>query len=301
MAFSLTKRLAGLAVPYLTLEDAKTRHRKRKPMLSSFDWEQINKDHDAGKITPECRAWLHMMIMTEAGTPVYTELLTSLADSRRKEFQAFFDFVMEVWTPEEAEHGECALQVAKAIGFDIDVSLVRKFAPWRDQYLGACPPCERVLGTVSYTVIQEEITYHSHRAYAELSGSEELARMGKTIAAEERYHSYFYASRLKDVLEVSIKDGMSEETAYKIVGDVIKRFNMPTKYHLEAYRKYVETWMGDLAVDYLETKRNEIRRQLGPIFMACGGWKLVRAIIDAGPPIKYSEGDAAEYKVAAAS
>src|SRR5579872_4308155 len=210
---ALTKHLVRLAVPYITLEDAKERHSRRKHLASQFDFAAIRRDWDAGNISHECKNWLDLMIMTEAGTPVYTSMLTALEDANRPEFESFRRFVLEVWNREEEEHGECAIELAKAMRMDFDPESVRDKADWAKGYFDACPPCKRVLGTTVYTVIQEEMTYHSHRAYAECSGSAELARMGQAIAAEERYHSYFYASRLRDVLAVVQKDGMSEDEA----------------------------------------------------------------------------------------
>jgi hypothetical protein len=129
--------------------------------------------------------------------------------------------------------------------------------------------------------VQEEITYQSHRAYAECSGSTELAKMGLTIAAEERYHSYFYASRLRDVLQVVIRDGMREEEAYATVAEVIARFEMPTKFHTRAWREIVTEEKADQAKAYYTRQRGAIKRQLAPIFMAAGGWKLIRAVMNA--------------------
>jgi len=293
---AIARGLARLAVPYITLEDAQDRHAKRKHMPSQFDYEQIRRDWKGGKISAECRAWLDMMIMTEAGTPVYTAMLTGLEDATRPEFESFYRFVVEIWNREEEQHGECALAVAKAIGFDFDPETVRDKADWARNYFAACTPCNRVLGTVAYTVVQEEMTYHSHRAYAECSGSAELARLGQVIAAEERYHSYFYASRLRDVLKVVIEDGMPEEEAFATVGEVIAHFRMPTRFHSAAYSTHVTEEKGDLALAYYTKQRGAIKRQLGPVFMAAGGWKLVRAIIKAGTPIgSYSEEEAKEY------
>jgi len=298
---ALTQRLAGLKVPYITLEDAKDRHAKRKHMPSQFDYEEIRRDWEAGRISQECKNWLDMMIFTEAGTPVYTAMLTGLEDATRPEFESFYRFVLEVWNREEEQHGECALEVAKAIGFDLDPAMVRDKETWARNYFAACSPCKRVIGTVAYTVVQEEMTFHSHRAYAECSGSKELARMGQTIAAEERYHSYFYASRLRDVLKVLIsQDRIPEEEAYKTVGEVISRFQMPTKFHSVAYERFVTQEKGDQALHYFTKQRGAIKRQLGPVFMAAGGWKLVRAIVNAGSPIgNYSEEEANELAAAA--
>lgn len=299
---SLTKRLAGLAVPYITLENAKERHRKRKPLPTSFDYEAIRRDNAAGKISPECRKWLDMVILTEAGTPVYTAMLSGLADAKRPEFASFRDFVLEVWNDEEEEHGACALKVGEMIGFEFDPADVRHLGIWAAEYFKACEPCKRVLGTVTYTIVQEEITYWSHRAYAELSGSPELARMGQAIAAEERYHSYFYGSRLRDVLKVVIADGMPEKEAFATIGKVVQSFQMPTRFHTIAYKKHVTEAHGDMALAYYDERKGAIKRQLGPIFMAAGGYDLIRAIIDAGTPIgKLSEDEAKEFKAAAAS
>jgi hypothetical protein len=299
---AITKRLAGLAVPYISLADAKDRHAKRKHMPSQFDYDQIKRDWEAGKISQECKNWLDMMIMTEAGTPVYTAMLTGLEDAKRPEFESFYRFVLEVWNKEEEEHGECALEVAKAIGMKFDPETVRDKADWAKNYFAACSPCKRVIGTVAYTVVQEEMTYHSHRAYPECSGSAELARMGQVIAAEERYHSYFYASRLRDVIGVLINDGMPEEEVYKTVGEVIANFRMPTKFHTKAYAELVTEEKGDMALAYFTKQKGAIKRQLGPVFMAAGGWKLVRAIMNAGSPIgKYSESEAQELEEADAS
>ena len=50
---------------------------------------------------------------------------------------------------------------------------------------------------------------------------------------------------------------------------------------------------GDQAIRYFEKNRPAIRRQLGPIFAAAGGWNLIRAILDYGTPIgKFSEEEA---------
>jgi hypothetical protein len=296
---ALSRRLAGLAVPYITLEDAQDRHARRRHLPSQFDYAAIKRDFAAGKISRDCQSWLEMMIMTEAGTPVYTAMLTGLEDAKRPEFDSFYRFVVEVWNREEEQHGEAALGVAKAIGFDFDPATVRDLDDWGRNYFAACPPCKRVLGTVAYTVVQEEMTYHSHRGYAEISGSAELSRLGQVIAAEERYHSYFYASRLRDVLQVVIRDGMPEAEAFATVGEVIARFQMPTKFHSRAYSAHVTEEKGDMALAYYERQRGAIKRQLGPIFMAAGGWQLVRAIVKAGSPIgSYSEEDAREYAAA---
>src|SRR5262249_45954460 len=152
---------------------ARARHAKRKSMLSMFDFDSIGRDARAGKISDECRAWLEMMIFTEAGTPVYTSMLTTLADADRPEFADFKQFVLEVWDPEEEEHGACAMKVAEQIGWKFDRQDVLHRDLWVANYLDQCPPCARVLGTVTYTVVQEEMTYWSHRAYAEISGSPE--------------------------------------------------------------------------------------------------------------------------------
>ncbi|HZU99078.1 MAG TPA: acyl-ACP desaturase [Planctomycetota bacterium] len=293
---ALTKHLVRLAVPYITLEDAKERHSKRKHLASQFDFAAIRRDWDAGNISHECKNWLDLMIMTEAGTPVYTAMLTALEDANRPEFESFRRFVLEVWNREEEEHGECAIELAKAMRMDFDPESVRDKADWAKGYFDACPPCKRVLGTTVYTVIQEEMTYHSHRAYAECSGSAELARMGQTIAAEERYHSYFYASRLRDVLAVVQKDGMSEDEAFATVVEVIERFQMPTKFHSKAYARLINPEKGLQAMHYFKKQKGAIKRQLGPIFAAAGGWKLVRAVVNARTVIgNYSEADAAEY------
>jgi hypothetical protein len=290
---ALTRRLAGLAVPYISLADAKDRHAKRKPMLTQFDFEQIKRDWETGKISPVCRAWLDMMIITEAGTPVYTSMLTTLEDADRPEFADFKNFVLEVWNDEEEEHGACAMKVKEAIGFEFDRADVLHKDLFTANYIESCPPCARVLGTAAYTVIQEEITYWSHRAYAECSGSAELSRMGQVIAAEERYHSYFYASRLRDVLKVVIADGMPEREAFEIIATVVKSFVMPTRFHTIAYEKHVTPGKGEAALAYYAARRPAIRRQLGPIFMAAGGWDLVRAILNAGTPIgKFTEEEA---------
>lgn len=292
---AIARRLAGLAVPYITLEDAKDRHRKRKPLPPQFDYEQIGRDHRAGKISDACRAWLEMMIFTEAGTPVYTAMLTSLEDASRPEFADFKNFVLEVWNDEEEEHGACAMSLAKAIDFDFDRADVLHQELWVENYMRQCPPCARVLGTVAYTTLQEEMTYWSHRAYAECSGSAELTRMGNAIAAEERYHSYFYGSRLKDVLEVCQADGMPEAEAHNVVAQVVSRFTMPTKFHSAAYDRYVTPEKGDAAIAYFKSKRSALKRQLAPIFMAAGGWNLVRAVVSGGTPIgKFSEEEARE-------
>jgi hypothetical protein len=289
----MARRLAGLAVPYITLDDAKARHAKRKPMVTEFDFEEIARDWKAGKISPECRGWLDMMILTEAGTPVYTHMIHSLEDANRPEFTTFRRFVDEVWNTEEEEHGACAMKVGEAIGFEFDRADVLHHDIWQKNYLGTCPPCARVLGTATYTVVQEEITYWSHRAYAECSGSKELSRMGQVIAAEERYHSYFYASRLRDVLKVLHSDGMPDAEAYRIVAQVVQNFVMPTKFHTIAYNKHVTPEKGDIGLNYFKSKRGAIRRQLGPLFLAAGGWDLVKAIIDAGTPIgQFTEAEA---------
>jgi hypothetical protein len=297
MVFSaLTKQLVRLAVPYITLEDAKERHSKRKRLVTQFDFGAMRRDFEAGKISHECRNWLDLMIMTEAGTPVYTAMLTGLEDAHRPEFDTFRRFVVEVWNREEEEHGECALELAKAIGMSFDPESVRDKAGWTKGYFDSCPPCKRVLGTVVYTVIQEEMTYHAHRAYAECSGSAELARMGQTIAAEERYHSYFYASRLRDVLAVVQKDGMSEDDAFATVAQVIERFQMPTRFHSKVYAQLISPEKALQAMHYFKKQKGAIKRQLGPIFAAAGGWKLVRAVVNARTVIgNYSEADAAEY------
>jgi hypothetical protein len=299
---ALTRRLAGLAVPYITLEDAKNRHAKRKHLPSQFDYQEIHRDWEAGKISRECQSWLEMMIVTEAGTPVYTAMLSGLEDSKRPEFESFYRFVLDVWNREEEQHGECALSVGKAIGFKFDPETVRDKDDWLKNYLAACPPCKRVLGTVAYTVLQEEVTFHSHRAYADSSGSKEVARMGQLIAAEERYHSYFYASRLRDVLQTVTKDGMPEEEAFATVGEVVARFHMPTKFHAKAYVQHVTEERSDMALAFYTKQRGAIKRQLGPIFMAAGGWKLVRAVMNAGSVIgSYSEEEVKEYTDAAES
>jgi hypothetical protein len=153
-----------------------------------------------------------------------------------------------------------------------------------------------VLGTAAYTVIQEELTYLSHRAYAECSGSAELARMGHAIAAEERYHACFYASRLRDALAVAIADGMTEEKACSVVADVIARFQMPTNFHSHAFRELVSEEMRDMAKAYFQSHKGTIKRQLGPLFMAAGGLPLVRACVRAKSPIgRYAEEDALAY------
>jgi hypothetical protein len=297
---AITKRLAGLAVPYISLEDAKDRHAKRKHLPSQFDYAQIQRDWKAGLISAECKRWLDMMIMTEAGTPVYTAMLTGLEDAKRPEFGSFYRFVLEVWNKEEGEHGECALEVARAIGMDFDPARVRDGADWAANYFAACAPCKRVLGTVTYTVIQEELTYHAHRAYAECSGSKELARLGHLIAAEERYHSYFYASRLRDVLGVVANDGMSEEEAFGTVAEVIARFQMPTMFHSKAAAEIVTEQHARMAHAYFTKQKNAMKRQLGPVLMAAGGFGLVRAVVKAGSPIgRYSEEETREYASAA--
>ncbi len=296
MLGAIARGLARLAIRNLTLEDAQTRHARRPPLPEQFDFEEMRRDHEAGRISRECRNWLEMMIVTEPGTPVYTAMLSGLEDARRPEFEAFRRFVVEIWTPEEAEHGECALRLAKAIGFDFDPAMVRDEADWARGYFEACPPCHRVLGTAAYTVIQEELTYLSHRAYAECSGSPELTRMGHAIAAEERYHACFYASRLRDALEVAALDGMTEEEASGVVAEVVARFQMPTNFHSRAFRQHVNQEMRDQAKAHFLAHKATIKRQLGPLFMAAGGLPLVRAVVRAKSPIgRYADEDAEAY------
>jgi hypothetical protein len=102
------------------------------------------------------------------------------------------------------------------------------------------------------------------------------------------------------VLQTVTRDGMPEEEAFATVGEVIARFQMPTRFHSKAYARHVTEEKGDMALAYYSKQRGAIKRQLGPVFVAAGGWKLVRAIMNAGTPIGgYSEEDAKELASAA--
>jgi hypothetical protein len=126
--------------------------------------------------------------------------------------------------------------------------------------------------------------------------------MGKMIAAEERYHSVFYASRLRDFLSVVIKDGMPEEEAYGVVAEVVRRFQMPTKFHTVAYGKHITQEKGDQALHYFTGKKGSIKRQLGPLLMAAGGWGLIKTLLDGGSPIgKFEHAEAEDFRLAAAA
>src|SRR5205085_2809703 len=93
-------RVARLAVGNVTLEDARRRHAKRKDMRTLFDYDQIRRDVRDGKVADEWLRWFEIVLLTEAGTPVYTALLTSLEDTDRPEYADFKDFVLGIWTEE---------------------------------------------------------------------------------------------------------------------------------------------------------------------------------------------------------
>jgi hypothetical protein len=282
---SIAGKMARLAAGNVSLEDARRRHARRRDMRTLFDYEKVRRDAASGKLSEEWRRWLHVVILTEAGTPVYTTLLTTLEDSDRPEFADFRTFVEEIWTKEESQHGDVCRAVGEAIGFDLDVSLVRRTDAFVAAYRTSCPPCKRLLGTAAYTVVQEEITYMAHRAYAECSGSEELGRIGRTIAAEERYHSLFYASRLREVIDVCKRDGMPEDEIFGTIATVVQTFNMPTEFHGEAYGRYVTPGVMAPGVAFVTAHMGEIKQKLGLLFLAAGGLGLVRAIAGRGFPM----------------
>lgn len=284
-------KVARLAVGNITLEDARRRHAKRPDMRTLFDYEQIRRDFRDGKISEDCVRWLELVIITEAGTPVYTTLLTTLEDTDRPEFADFNRFVVELWTPEESQHGDVCRAVGDAIGFKFDLESVRRTDAFVSRYRASCQPCKRMLGTAAYTVVQEEITYMSHRAYAECSGSAELARLGRTIAAEERYHSLFYANRLREVIQVLRHDGLPDEEIFGTVAATVNGFEMPTVFHEDAYRTHVSPAHSKLANDYIQAHMGEIKRQLAPLFIAAGGFSLVAAIARRGFPLGRLEAD----------
>src|SRR5271170_7037633 len=94
---SIAGRVARLAVGGLTLDDARRRHEKRKDMRTLFDYDLIRRDFLDGKIPEQWIRWLHMVILVESRTPVYSDLLVSLEDSNRPEFGDFKTFVREIW------------------------------------------------------------------------------------------------------------------------------------------------------------------------------------------------------------
>jgi hypothetical protein len=282
---SIAGKIARLAVGSVTLEDAQRRHQKRPDFRTLFDYEQIRRDFRDGKISQDCYRWLELVIITEAGTPVYTDLLTSMEDAGRPEFADFRRFVLEVWTPEESQHGDVCRAIGDAIGFRFDLASVRRAEPFIARYRSSCPPCKRMLGTAAYTVVQEEITFQSHRAYAECSGSAELARVGRVIAAEERYHSLFYANRLREVIQVLRDDGVPDKEIFATVATTVQGFEMPTRFHEDAYRAHVSQTHSDLAEGYIQAHMGEIKRQLAPLFIAAGGLSLVSAIGQKGFPL----------------
>jgi hypothetical protein len=282
---SIAGKIARLAVGSVTLEDARRRHQKRPDFRTMFDYEQIRRDFRDGKISQDCYRWLELVILTEAGTPVYTDLLTSMEDAGRPEFADFRRFVLEIWTPEESQHGDVCRAVGEAIGFRFDLASVRRAAPFIANYRASCPPCKRMLGTAAYTVVQEEITFMSHRGYAECSGSAELARIGRVIAAEERYHSLFYANRLREVIQVLRDDGMTDEEIFDPIATTVQGFKMPTAFHADAYRAHVSQAHSDLVESYVQAHMGEIKRQLAPLFIAAGGLSLVNRIGRRGFPL----------------
>lgn len=282
---ALAGRIARLAVGNVSLDDARRRHEKRAHLPSSFDYEQIARDHREGKISPEQRRWLEVVIITESGTPVYSEMLTTLEDSDRPEYADFKRFVLDIWTKEESEHGETCRAVGEAIGFTFDLAQVRQTQRFIANYKRSCPPCARVLGTAAYTVVQEEITYMAHRAYAERSGSAELARVGRTIAAEERYHSLFYANRLREIIQVARDDGVPDARIFAPIAEAVRGFEMPTIFHTDAHRVHVTPAHTSQAQAYLRAHMGEIKRQLAPMFIAAGGLPLVAAIQGQGFPL----------------
>jgi hypothetical protein len=296
---TLAGKIARLAVKNVTLDDARRRHEKRAHMPSLFDYEQIGRDHRDGKISAECYRWLEVVIITESGTPVYSEMLTTLEDSDRPEYADFKRFVLDIWTKEESEHGETCRKVGDAIGFTFDISQVRQAQRFIANYKKACPPCARVIGTAAYTVVQEEITYMAHRAYAECSGSAELARVGRTIAAEERYHSLFYANRLREIVQIARDDGIPDAQIFAPIAEAVQRFEMPTVMHTEAHRAHVSPTHTKQAQAYLRDHMGEIKRQLAPMFIAAGGLALVEAIKGKGFPLgELKASEAAELAAA---
>jgi acyl-[acyl-carrier-protein] desaturase len=173
--------------------------------VSDLDWDQLQRDVDAGAISDHDRGALQGTAVIEHGVPHYAEVW-SLVEHLRDHWQ-LWQFTT-LWTGEEHRHSFALKKTCEVLGvadeIERDFEAVAEFPFAREQKQSCELDCYRsVPGMLTYAIIQELATNRFYLTAAKRSNSPFLKKLFTLIAGDEMRHHCFYRDALHTAYETS--------------------------------------------------------------------------------------------------
>jgi hypothetical protein len=193
--------------------------------VSDLDWNQLQRDVDAGLIGDEDRGALKGTAVIEHGVPHYAEVW-GLVEHLREHWQ-LWQFTT-LWTGEEHRHSYALKKTCEVLGIaeeiESDLDTVSHFRFAEKQKQSCDDDCYRsVPGMLTYALIQELATNRFYLIAAKRAESPFLKTLFTLIAGDEMRHHCFYRDALRTAYESSDDRPWFVDQAFR----AIQAFKMP--------------------------------------------------------------------------
>jgi len=189
--------------------------------LVDFDFDAIDLDN----ISDDDREKIRETTLIENGIPHYTELWGAI-DGFSDEWE-LRQFNL-IWSFEEFRHAESLRLLAEKVGLSLggEIDTVKQ-TPFVKNRNDSCKCYATIGGMLTYTVLQELVTWKFYLKWAKATRSDFLRRLLDKIAADEMRHHQWFANALARYFERSnAKDAYRRE-----VVEAVGAFHMPHNFY----------------------------------------------------------------------
>lgn len=222
--------------------------------LTDFDFDAI----DVENVSDLDRQKARDTAVTESGVPHYVSTWSAVHD-----IDAYWELrqFAALWAGEEHRHSESLRLLCEKLGIDLssDLGAVSACDFVGDHNRACATGCyNTVSGLLTYTVIQELITWKFYANWAKATESTFMRELVRKIGADEMRHHQWFANALQRYL-----DRAPDPRAYReAIVDAVVAFSMPHKYYPVAFPFFDAPESKYFTIDDVESVKAKVAKVL---------------------------------------
>jgi len=189
--------------------------------LTDFDFDAV----DVANLSDDDREKIRETALIENGIPHYTNLWGAIEGYAGAWELRQFNLI---WSFEELRHAESLRLLAQKIGLDLGGEIEEvKATPFVENRNAACRCYTTIAGMLTYTVLQELVTWKFYTNWSKATRSAFLRRLLGELAADEMRHHQWFANALARYFESA-----ADKEAYRQnVVEAVAAFHMPHNFY----------------------------------------------------------------------